>query len=103
LLATPVIALAGLLEVPSLLSTHDHPVSNTTQLAALVGGLVAFLAALASVRWLTRYFHVGRLTPFAYYCFFAGLICFLVFAPISPSPVAPQYPPNPYTHLWPPH
>src|SRR5262249_8947561 len=83
LLATPVIALAGLLEVPKLISTHRHSVSHTTQLAALIGGLVAFGAALASVRWLTRYFHVGRLTPFAYYCFFAGLIAFLIFAPIT--------------------
>src|SRR5262245_58580239 len=59
LLATPVIALAGLLEVPTLFGTHGHHVSQTTQLAALVGGLVAFLAALVSVRWLTRYFHIG--------------------------------------------
>src|SRR5262249_39561540 len=83
LLATPVITLAGLLEVPTLLGTHAHAVSHATQLAALVGGLVAFAAALASVRWLTRYFQVGRLTPFAYYCFFAGLIAFLIFAPIT--------------------
>jgi undecaprenyl-diphosphatase len=79
LLATPVILLAALLEIPKYLLHAPH----TTQLAALLGGLAAFLAAVVSVKFLTRYFRVGRLTPFAYYCFAAGLISFLIFAPVT--------------------
>jgi undecaprenyl-diphosphatase len=83
LLATPVIALAGLLEIPQLFSTATHHVAQSTQIAAVAGGIAAFLAAIVSVTFLSRYFRVGRLTPFAYYCFFAGLICFFIFAPVT--------------------
>jgi undecaprenyl-diphosphatase len=78
LLATPVIGAAALLEVPKL--AHA---GTTTLVAAAVGGLVAALAAFLSVRFLTRYFQVGRLTPFAYYCLGAGFLSFAIFAPIS--------------------
>jgi undecaprenyl-diphosphatase len=80
LLATPVILLAGLLEVPKLISTKSHFVSQTTQIAAAAGGIAAFVAALLSVTFLSRYFKIGRLTPFAIYCFIAGLIGFFLFA-----------------------
>src|SRR5215469_16109316 len=80
LLATPVILAAGLLKMPELFA---HGVSHTTQLAALIGGGVSALAAYLSVRFLTRYFHIGRLTPFAYYSIGAGLISFLFFAPLA--------------------
>ncbi len=83
LLATPVILLAALLEVPKLISTKSHYVAPSTQIAAAVGGVVAFLAAIVSIKFLTRYFHVGRLTPFAYYCFAVGFVSFLIFAPVA--------------------
>jgi undecaprenyl-diphosphatase len=78
LLATPVILAAGLLEVPKLLH-YDR----ATQLEALAGGVVAGIAAYLSTRFLVRYFKVGRLTPFAFYCLAAGFIAFCIFAPLS--------------------
>jgi undecaprenyl-diphosphatase len=79
LLASPAILLAALLEIPKdLLPAPQH-----TQIAALAGGVAAFLTAVVSVTFLSRYFRVGRLTPFAYYCFAVGLICFLIFAPVT--------------------
>jgi undecaprenyl-diphosphatase len=78
LLATPVILLAGLLEIPQL-----QPGGTSVIIDAAAGGVVAFLAAFLSVKFLTKYFEVGRLTPFAYYCIGAGLISFLFFAPLA--------------------
>jgi undecaprenyl-diphosphatase len=79
LLASPAILLAALLEIPKDLLPAPH----STQIAAVAGGVAAFLAAVVSVRFLSRYFRVGRLTPFAYYCFVAGIVCFFIFAPIT--------------------
>lgn len=78
LLATPVIGLAGLKEVPKLFHA-----GHSTLISACVGGVVAALAAYLSIRFLTRYFQVGRLTPFAYYCMGAGLLTFLFFTPLA--------------------
>jgi len=80
LLATPVILAAGVLKMPELFA---HGVSHSTQVSALLGGVVAAIAAYLSVRFLTRYFHIGRLTPFAYYSLGVGLISFLFFAPLA--------------------
>jgi undecaprenyl-diphosphatase len=80
LLATPVILAAGLLEVPKLFGAG---VSQHTQLAALLGGIVAAVAAYLSVRFLTRYFRVGSLTPFAYYSLGVGLVSFFFFLPLA--------------------
>jgi undecaprenyl-diphosphatase len=74
LLATPLIFGAGLLKVPDLFKASDH----TMLVYALIGGLVAGLAAWFSVTFLMRYFRVGRLTPFAYYCLAAGASAFLL-------------------------
>jgi undecaprenyl-diphosphatase len=77
LLATPLIAGAGLLEVPQLFTK-----GNIGMLPyALIGGVVAFVAAFVSVKFLMRYFQVGRLTPFAYYCLAAGTLSFLILLP----------------------
>jgi undecaprenyl-diphosphatase len=77
LLATPLIGAAGLLEVPKLFSAN-----NVGMLPyALIGGVVAAVAAFLSVKFLMRYFQVGRLTPFAYYCLAAGTLAFLILLP----------------------
>jgi undecaprenyl-diphosphatase len=68
MLAAPIIAAAGLLEVPSLFSAGGNIFA-----IALVGGVLAALAAYISVRFLVRYFQFGRLDPFAYYCILLGL------------------------------
>lgn len=78
LLATPVIGLAALLEIPQLSGA-----GSSTIIAAAIGGVVAAIAAFLSIKFLTRYFQTGRLTPFAYYCIGAGLISFLFFAPLA--------------------
>jgi undecaprenyl-diphosphatase len=68
LLATPIIAAAGLLEVPQLVNTAAPLL--TYSLAALVAGVAAYLSA----RFLIRYFRWGRLDPYAYYCATLGLV-----------------------------
>jgi undecaprenyl-diphosphatase len=69
LLATPVIAAAGLLKLPELAGPTGHGILG--QVAA--GSLVAGIAAYLSLRFLTRYFETRTLTPFAIYCVAAGL------------------------------
>jgi len=68
LLATPVILGAGVYKIPSLLEPANHDVLGP----ALVGSLVAGIAAYLSVRFLTSYFETRTLTPFAVYCVIAG-------------------------------
>jgi undecaprenyl-diphosphatase len=74
LLATPVIAAAGALEVPLLFQPAGRPVLGD----AVIGAVLAGIAAYLSVRYLMRYFEGGRLYPFAYYCVAAGVISLLL-------------------------
>lgn len=69
LLATPIIAAAGLLELPQLFGPGGRPILGD----ALAGMVLAGIAAYLSVRFLMRYFESGKLYPFAYYCWAAGL------------------------------
>ena len=64
LLATPVILAAGLYKLPELLGPNGDGVRGQ----ALVGAIVAGLAAYMSVRFLVRFFETRTLTPFAIYC-----------------------------------
>lgn len=73
LLATPLILAAGVLEVPKLFG------NTNVLLIAVVGGLVAGIAAYLSTRFLMRYFELGRLDPFAFYCWGAGLLAITLF------------------------
>jgi undecaprenyl-diphosphatase len=69
LLATPVILAAGVLKMPSLFTA-----ANRASLGpAMVGSLVAGIAAYIAIRFLTSYFETRTLTPFAIYCVVAGL------------------------------
>jgi len=68
LLATPVIAAAGLVEVPQLFSS-GVPVGEYVAAAILSGA-----AAYVSARFLLRYFRSGRLDPYGWYCVAAGLV-----------------------------
>src|SRR5581483_141395 len=74
LLATPVILAAGLLEVPSFLTPEGRPLLGL----AIVGGLLAGVTAFLSVKFLMRYFQIGRLDPFAYYCWAFGALSLIV-------------------------
>ena len=71
LLATPVILAAGLLEVPDLMGAGQHVVL----LQAIVGGIVAGVAAYFSVAFLVRYFERNDLRPFGWYCLLFGALC----------------------------
>jgi undecaprenyl-diphosphatase len=76
LLATPVIAAAGLLKLPELLGSAGDGVRGQ----ALVGAIAAAITTWAAVKFLLKYFETSRLTPFGYYCIGAGLFCLVVFA-----------------------
>ncbi|RJQ80750.1 undecaprenyl-diphosphate phosphatase [Pseudonocardiaceae bacterium YIM PH 21723] len=76
LLATPVIAAAGVLKMPELF----QPQVQGSLGPALVGSLVAGIASWIAVRFLTSYFHHRTMTPFALYCVLAGVGSLTVFA-----------------------
>ena len=70
LLATPIIFGAGVLKIPDLFT----PVARPHLPVYLLGGVAAGVAAFMSVAFLMRYFRVGRLDPFAYYCAAFGIL-----------------------------
>jgi undecaprenyl-diphosphatase len=76
LLATPIIGAAAVLKLPELAGSQGNGVRGP----ALVGALCAAFTAYLSVRFLMRFFETNRLTPFAIYCFFAGLAATIYFA-----------------------
>ena len=76
LLATPIILAAGVYKLPDLLGHNGDGVRPQV----LVGSIAAGIAAYLSVRFLSRYFTVRTLTPFAIYCLVVGLICVVRFA-----------------------
>src|SRR4029077_1445364 len=75
LLATPVIAAAGVLKLPELFGSAGDGVRGP----ALVGALAAAFPTWLAVRFLLRFFKSNRLTPFGIYCLVAGIICSLIF------------------------
>jgi undecaprenyl-diphosphatase len=75
LLATPVIAAAGVLKIPDLARPELHSAIGPTVAGSIVAGVGAYL----SVRFLVRYFQTRTLRPFAIYCVVAGLGCLAYF------------------------
>ena len=75
LMATPIIGAAALLKLPDLMGHHGDGVRGP----ALAGSAGAAITAWFSVKFLMRYFERNTLTPFAIYCFFAGLACLVYF------------------------
>jgi len=74
LLATPIIAAAAVLKLPSFLHAGSDVIGP-----ALAGAIAAALAAWFSVKFLTRYFQTNRLSPFGVYCLIAGAGAFAIF------------------------
>lgn len=69
LLGTPLIAAAGLLEIPQLFGQ-----SGQTWMMIAIGVVLSGVAAFLSTKFLTKYFEKGSLTPFAIYCAAFGLV-----------------------------
>lgn len=79
LLATPIIAGAGVLEVPKLLKMPD--VIATQGVMMVEAGLVAGITAWISTYVLMHYFKkhdFEALNPFAYYCWLAGALALVI-------------------------
>jgi undecaprenyl-diphosphatase len=76
LLATPVILLASLLEIPALFK----PGVAIGPVEAIAGCVVAGITAYASVVFLTRYFQHNDLRPFGWYCLLAGAAALILFS-----------------------
>jgi undecaprenyl-diphosphatase len=79
LMATPVIAGAGVLEVPKLLKAHDQIAfsGSTVVIAGVVAGITAYLSVAALMRYFKKN-EINALKPFAYYCWVAGAIALAV-------------------------
>jgi undecaprenyl-diphosphatase len=75
LLAAPVSGAAGLVELPPLL---HGPGAGGLAGPALIGGLVAGIAAWFSTQWLLRYFERGNLRGFAWVSVLLGLLSLAV-------------------------
>ena len=88
LLATPIIGAAALLKLPELFGSKGDGVRGPALVAALCAALTAYL----SVRFLMRYFETNRLTPFAVYCFVAGLAATSTSPSRSPAAEPTLYP-----------
>jgi undecaprenyl-diphosphatase len=79
LLATPIIAGAGILELPKLL--HAGAASSIPLSVALIAGIVAAITAFLSTAFLMRFFRqhdLRALNPFAYYCLAAGALALIL-------------------------
>ena len=78
LLATPVIAGAGVLEVPKLLKMRDMVAADghAMVLSGLVAGIIAWISTFLLMRYFKKH-EIDALNPFAYYCWAAGGIAFL--------------------------
>jgi undecaprenyl-diphosphatase len=76
LLATPIIGAAAVLKLPDLFGHTGDGVRGQ----ALVGALCSAVTAFLAVKFLMRFFETRTLTPFAIYCFVAGLAATIWFA-----------------------
>ena len=75
LLATPIIAAAGVLEVPQLFQPE---LTTGILVVYAAAALLSGAAAYASARFLVRYFRSGRLDPYGWYCVALGAVSLLL-------------------------
>ncbi len=73
LLATPIIAGAGILEVPKLLHTATPELIRTALIGGVASGVFAFAAVWVLMRWFRRH-EVDAMWPFAIYCWVVGIL-----------------------------
>jgi undecaprenyl-diphosphatase len=74
MLATPVIGLAALLKVPTLLKPAARPLLGIALISSIVAGVCAYL----STKFLMRYFRHNRLSPFGWFCIIFGIFAFVM-------------------------
>jgi undecaprenyl-diphosphatase len=74
LLATPIILAAGTYKLPDVIGKSGEAIRGQ----ALVGGVVAGIAAYLTVRYLDKYFRDRSLRPFGIYCICAGVFMLLL-------------------------
>jgi undecaprenyl-diphosphatase len=70
LLATPIIGAAAALSLPDFFKPQNYYLIGPS----LAGAVAAGVAAYFSVKFLVKYFHTNKLTPFAVYCVAAGVV-----------------------------
>ena len=77
LLGTPLIFLAGALEIPQLFGQKGQTL-ELVFMGMVISGVTAYL----STKFLMKYFEKGTLMPFAYYCWGAGIVVLILFATV---------------------
>jgi undecaprenyl-diphosphatase len=77
LIATPIIAGAGVLEVPKLLRLPGHGISALAIGAGIVAGVTAYLSVAFLMRYFRRHNFDDALVPFAIYCWLFGCVAAL--------------------------
>jgi undecaprenyl-diphosphatase len=78
LLATPIIAAAGVLEVPKLLHAGvPHALLGTIALAGVLAGAFAWASTWFLMRWFSGH-EIKALRPFGVYCLLFGALAFLL-------------------------
>ena len=73
LLATPIIAGAGILVVPKMIHTASGEMVRVAAIGGLASGLFAFVAVWALMRWFRKH-EVNAMGPFAVYCWLLGSV-----------------------------
>ena len=73
LLATPIIAGAGILEVPKLIKSSNPGLLQTSLIGGIVAGIFAFISVYILIKWFRRK-EINAMRPFAYYCWIVGIL-----------------------------
>ncbi|MFL0195414.1 undecaprenyl-diphosphate phosphatase [Clostridium sp. WILCCON 0269] len=72
LLATPIIAGAGILEVPKIIKSGTQGLLQMSILGGVVAGIFAFISVLLLMRWFKKK-EINAMLPFSYYCWIVGI------------------------------
>ena len=73
LLATPIIAGAGILEIPKLIKSNSPGLLQMSLIGGIVAGLFAFISVYILMKWFNKK-EINAMRPFAYYCWIAGVL-----------------------------
>ena len=73
LLATPIIAGAGILEIPKILKSSNPGLLQTSLIGGVVAGIFAFISVYILMKWFKKK-EINAMRPFAYYCWIVGIL-----------------------------